>query len=326
MTAPACCHINDVRAAAATIADHIVRTPLIAAPWSGGDLWLKAENLQPIGAFKIRGATNAIARLDPRARARGVVTHSSGNHGQAVAWAARWRGVPAVIVVPEGASAVKTAAIRQLGAEVVVVPAEDRAAAVDEFTARRRLTFVPPYDHLDVIAGQGTLALEVLDDLASIDTVLVPVGGGGLISGVGTVMSSLSPRTRVVGVESELAADARDSLVRGRRVSWDPALTSRTAADGTRATVVGELTFPIMRATVAEIVTVTEDEILAAVSALARRAHLVAEPSGALAVAAHLAGPSRYGRSVAVVSGGNIDPPVLARALCESMRKDHSLS
>ncbi|MEV5410323.1 pyridoxal-phosphate dependent enzyme [Thermopolyspora sp. NPDC052614] len=307
--------VRDIRAARARIAGEVLRTPLLPAPWAPGDLWLKAESLQPTGAFKLRGAMNAIGLLAPDARARGVVTHSSGNHGQAVAWAARAAGVPAVIVMPLGAAAVKVDATRALGAEVIMVPADERESAVEAVRAERGMAPVPPFDHADVIAGQGTLALEMIEDLDAIDTVLVPVGGGGLISGVGVAVASLSPRTRIVGVEPEPAADARDSLASGRRVAWDSAATRGTIADGTRSPVVGEITFPIMRATVDEIVTVREDEILAAVGILARRARLVAEPSGALGVAAHLADPGRYGRAVAVLSGGNIDPAVLARAL-----------
>ncbi|PRX66795.1 threonine dehydratase [Nonomuraea fuscirosea] len=306
---------GDVVAARARIAGHVVRTPLLPASWAPGELWLKAESLQPIGAFKLRGAVNAIARLRPDVRARGVVTHSSGNHGQAVAWAARAAGVPAVIVMPEGATAVKVEATRELGAEVVMAPAARRERVAGTVRAERGMTLIPPYDHADVIAGQGTLALEVLEDLDEIDTLLVPVGGGGLISGVGIAVASLSSRTRVIGVEPELAADARASLARGHRVEWDARSTARTIADGTRTPVVGELNFPIMRATVDDIVTVGEDEILAAVAALARRSRLVVEPSGALGVAAHLADPARYGRAVAVLSGGNIDPAVLFRAL-----------
>ncbi len=307
--------VRDIRAARARIAGDVLRTPLLPAPWAPGDLWLKAESLQPTGAFKLRGAMNAIGLLPQDARAGGVVTHSSGNHGQAVAWAARAAGVPAVIVMPLGAAAVKVEATRALGAEVIMVPADERESAVDAVRAERGMTPIPPFDHVDVIAGQGTLALEMLEDLDAIDTVLVPVSGGGLISGVGVAVASLSPRTRIVGVEPELAADARDSLARGRRVAWDAGSTRRTIADGTRSPVVGEITVPIMRATVDEIVTVREDEILAAVGVLARRARLVAEPSGALGVAAHLADPGRYGRAVAVVSGGNIDPALLSRAL-----------
>ncbi len=314
MGAPAV-SIAEVVAAHARIVGDVVRTPLLPAPWAPGDLWLKAESLQPIGAFKLRGALNAIGRLPPEVRARGVVTHSSGNHGQAVAWAARAAGIPAVVVMPDAAMAVKVAATRQLGAEVVMVPGSRRESAAEVVRAERGMTVIPPFDHADVIAGQGTLALEMLDDLDEIDTVLVPIGGGGLISGVGVAVTSLSPRTRVVGVEPELAADARDSLAAGRRVAWDERSTYRTIADGTRTPIVGEITFPLIQATVDEIVTVSEEEILAAVAVLARRAHLVAEPSGALGVAAHLADPGRYGRAVAVLSGGNIDPSVLARAL-----------
>jgi threonine dehydratase len=307
--------IQDVVAAHDMVAGEVVRTPLLSAAWAPGDLWLKAENLQPIGAFKLRGALNAVGRLTPQVRARGVVTHSSGNHGQAVAWAARAAGIPAVIVMPQDATAVKIEATRALGAEVILTDSDRREAVADTVRTERGMTLIPPYDHVDVIAGQGTLALEMLDDLADVDTVLVPVGGGGLISGVGTVVTARSPRTRVVGVEPELAADARDSLASGRRVAWDAAQTYRTIADGTRTPVLGEVTFPIVRATVDEIVTVSEDAILAAVAALARRAHLVVEPSGALGVAAYLADPARYGRTAAVVSGGNVDPSVLARAL-----------
>jgi threonine dehydratase len=307
--------VGDIRAAHVRIAEDVVRTPLLHASWAPGDLWLKAENLQPIGAFKLRGAVNAIRRLDPDVRARGVVTHSSGNHGQAVAWAARASGVRAVIVMPEEAMPVKVEATRALGAEVVMAPGARREIVAETVRVERGMTLIPPFDHPDVISGQGTLAVEVLADLSDIDTVLVPIGGGGLISGVGVAVKALSHRTRVVGVEPSLAADARDSLANGRRIEWDAQATYRTIADGTRTPVVGEITFPIIQATVDEIVTVDEDDILAAVGTLARRAHLVAEPSGALSVAAYLAEPGKYGRAVAVLSGGNIDPPVLARAL-----------
>ncbi|MFE3138090.1 threonine/serine dehydratase [Streptomyces scopuliridis] len=307
--------VGDVVAARARIAGAVTRTPLLPAAWAPGDLWLKAENLQPIGAFKLRGAANAIARLEPDVRARGVVTHSSGNHGQAVAWAARAAGIPAVIVMPEDAMAVKVTATKALGADVVTVPSARRELAADAIRAERGMTLVPPFDHPDVIAGQGTLAIEVLEDLDGIDTMLVPVGGGGLASGVGVAVAALSPRTRVVGVEPALAADARESLAAGRRIAWDTRSTGRTIADGTRTPLVGEITFPIIQATVDEIVTVDEDEILAAVATLVHRAHLVVEPSGALSIAAYLAAPRKFGRTVAVLSGGNIDPSVLARAL-----------
>ncbi|MEV4359328.1 pyridoxal-phosphate dependent enzyme [Nonomuraea sp. NPDC049625] len=239
--------IADVVAAHARSAGDVVRTLLLSASWAQGELWLKAESLQPIGAFKLRGAVNAIGRLQPGTRARGVVTHSSGNHGQAVAWAARAAGIPAVIVMPDAAMPVKVEATRALGAEVIIAPGARRELVADAVRAERGMTLIPPYDHADVIAGQGTLALEMLEELDDIDTVLVPIGGGGLISGVGVVVASLPPRTRVVGVEPELAADARDSLASGRRVEWDAGSTYRTIADGTRSPVVGEITFPLWR-------------------------------------------------------------------------------
>lgn len=309
--------IDDVRSAHTRISGDVVRTPVLSAQWTGGDLWLKAESLQPIGAFKLRGALNAIGRLEPGARARGVVTHSSGNHGQALAWAARAANVPSTIVMPDDAATVKVEAIRALGAEVVTTPAGSREATAEGVRAERGLTLIPPFDHVDVIAGQGTVALELLDELSAVDTIVVPVGGGGLISGIGVVAAAIASHVRVVGVEPDLAADARDSLASGQRVAWDTRLVSRTLADGTRTPVVGELTFPLMRATVDEIVTVSEEAILAAVGTLARRARLVAEPSGALSVAAYLANPAHYGRTTAIVSGGNVDPAVLARALHE---------
>ncbi|MEV0210681.1 threonine/serine dehydratase [Streptomyces sp. NPDC050788] len=314
--------IGDITEAHARVAGTVIRAPLLPAAWAPGDLWIKAENLQPIGAFKLRGAVNALALLDPEARSRGVVTHSSGNHGQAVAWAARAAGARAVIVMPEEAASIKVEATKALGAEVIIVPGALRERVAEAVQQSWGMTLIPPYDHADVISGQGTLALEAIEDLDDIDTVLVPVGGGGLISGVAIAVKALSPRTRVVGVEPALAADVQESLASGRRIEWDATLTYRTVADGTRTPVVGEITFPIIQATVDEIVTVTEHEILAAVGSLARRAHLVAEPSGALSTAAYIADPGKYGRTVAVLSGGNIDPLVLAHALAPSAGKE----
>lgn len=268
-----------------------------------------------MGAFKIRGALNAVRRLRPEARARGVITHSSGNHGQAVAWAARAAGTEAVVVMPDTAAEVKVDATRELGASVVFAPGARREAVAETVRAERGMVMIPPYDHPHVIAGQGTVAQEILDELDSVDTVLVPVGGGGLISGIGVAVRWASPGTRVIGVEPELAADARDSLAAGRRIEWNAEDTYRTISDGTRTPVLGEVTFPLIQATVDEIVTVSEDDILAAIGELARRSRLVTEPSGALSVAAYLAEPGRFGRTVAILSGGNIDPALLARAL-----------
>lgn len=306
--------VEDIRAAARRIEPHVLRTPLLPAPWAG-ELWLKPENLQPIGAFKIRGGMNAVGNLNSAVRARGVVAHSSGNHGQAVAWAAGAYGIPVTVVVPEGSAAVKIDAMRALGAEVVLVPPAERDAQAAAIAAETGATVVPPFDDLDVIAGQGTLGLEIAEDFPGADTVLVPVGGGGLISGVATAVKALAPQTKVVAVEPELAADLAESVAAGERRAWDVDRTFRTIADGVRTPIVGELTWPHIQAYVDDVVTVTEDAILDAIGHLARRARMVAEPSGALATAAYLAQPERFGKSVAVLSGGNVDPNLLASAL-----------
>lgn len=316
--APGLVGLDDVRAAARRLDGVAVRTPLIPAAWAGGDLWLKPEGLQATGAFKLRGAFNAVALLDDDARRRGVVTHSSGNHAQALAWAAREQGIAATVVMPDAAAPVKVAATRALGAEVVMVPPPERDSRVRELVAERGLTFVSPFDDARVIAGGGTVGLEIAADRPDADAVLVPVGGGGLISGIGVAVKALAPATRVVGVEPELAADARDSLARGERVAWDPADTYRTIADGVRLPVIGELTWEHIRRHVDEIVTVPEDAILAAMRLLAVRGRVVAEPTGALTTAAFLAEPARFGRAVAVVSGGNADPALLASVLTSS--------
>ncbi|SDU09797.1 threonine ammonia-lyase [Jiangella alkaliphila] len=310
--------LDDVRAAAARLDGVAVRTPLIPAAWAGGELWLKPEGLQATGAFKLRGAFNAVALLDDDARARGVVTHSSGNHAQALAWAAREQGIAATVVMPDAATPVKVEATRALGAEVLMVRPAERDSRVRELVTERGLTFVSPFDDARVIAGAGTVGLEIAADRPDAGTVLVPVGGGGLISGIGVAVKALAPGTRVVGVEPELAADARDSLARGERVAWDPADTYRTIADGVRLPVIGELTWEHIRRYVDEIVTVPEDAILAAMRLLAVRGRIVSEPTGALTTAAFLAEPERFGRAVAVVSGGNADPALLARVLTSS--------
>ncbi|MBY8871979.1 threonine/serine dehydratase [Micromonospora sp. PLK6-60] len=307
--------IADVRAAAADLAGAVVRTPLVPAPWDDG-LWLKPESLQPVGSFKLRGATHAVARLDPAARSRGVVTHSSGNHGQALAYAARTFGVPCTVVVPEGAPRVKVDRMRALGAEVRLVPPARRLAEAERVVAATGATLVPPFDDRRIIAGQGTVGLEIVADLPDVDVVLVPVGGGGLSSGVATAVAALRPSAVVIGVEPALAADARESLAAGEVVVWDVARTYRTSADGLR-TNLSELTLAHLRERLDRIVTVGEEEIAAAMGRLAREARLVAEPSGAVALAARLfhAGELPPGRTVAVVSGGNVEPAVLASAL-----------
>ncbi|MGW4483316.1 threonine ammonia-lyase [Amycolatopsis sp. NPDC004368] len=308
--------ISDIEAAAKRVADHAVHTPLLRQPWAEGELWLKPESLQQIGAFKIRGAYNAIASLHDAERARGVVAYSSGNHAQAVAYSANAFGIPAVIVVPDVAPRLKVEATRRWGAEVVEVPIADQEPVAAKLAQERGLTFIPPFDHLDVIAGQGTAGLEIATDLPDVDTVLVPVSGGGFASGVGTAIKALCPGAKVIAIEPELAGDTAESLRAGRRIAWPMELRARTIADGLRAQP-SDLTFAHLRGVLDGIVAVTEDEIRDAVRVLARRARLVAEPSGATTAAAflHHAGELPGGKTVAVVSGGNIDPSMLAELL-----------
>lgn len=316
--------LPDVQAAALRLAGIARRTPLVELPAPPGrpPLLLKAESLQPIGAFKIRGAYHAAARLSGPA---GLVTHSSGNHGQAVAWAARALGLPAVVVMPETAEPVKAAAVAALGATVVPVPVAERAARAAAEAAARGFALLPPYDDRDVIAGQGTVGLEIAAQAADVDLVLVPVGGGGLLSGVAAAIRALAPAATVVGVEPELAGDAAESLRAGRLVGWAPERTDRTGADGLRAAQLGELTWSHIRVLADDIVTVTEAQIAAAVRVIAASARLVAEPSGAVAAAAYLAAAAGDGpalpparRPVAVLSGGNIAAHRLAEILAGS--------
>jgi threo-3-hydroxy-L-aspartate ammonia-lyase len=311
--------LADVEAAARRIRGAVVRTPLLPTPW--GDprvpLHLKPESLQPTGAFKLRGATNAVAALGAGARRTGVVTHSSGNHAQALAWAAREAGVRATIVMPDSAPAVKVDATRRLGAEVVLVPAVERETAAEKVRHERGATLVPPYDDAAVIAGQGTVGLEIVQDLPEVATVLVPVSGGGLVSGIAAAVKAHRPAARLVAVEPELAADLAESFASGRRVAWSADRTARTVADGLRVTCVGELPWEHITALVDDVVTVTEEEILAAMARLATESRLVAEPSGAVAVAGYLRHLDRLvdGPAVAVVSGGNVAPGLLAQVL-----------
>jgi threonine dehydratase len=308
--------IDAIRAAAYVLRGVAVRTPL--APYGGPDerAFLKAESLQPIGAFKIRGAYVAIAGLTAAERERGVITYSSGNHAQGVARAARLLGAPAVIVMPSDAPAIKRERVAADGAEIVIVgrASDERRERAEAIAAERGLAIIPPYDDDRIIAGQGTVGLEIAEDLPDVAAVLVPIGGGGLASGVAVAIKTLVPGARVIGIEPELAADARDSLARGELVRWSAEEVSRTIADGTRTQSLGQRTFAHLRAYLDGIVTVSEAEIAAGVRLAAERARLVAEPSGALAVAAiafhaeelglrELAGPV-----VGIVSGGNVDP------------------
>ncbi|MBA0127743.1 threonine/serine dehydratase [Haloechinothrix sp. YIM 98757] len=310
--------ITDIEAAARRTGEAAVRTPLLAQPWSTGrPLWLKPESLQPTGAFKIRGAYNAIAALDDADRARGVVTYSSGNHASAVARAAWLFGVPATIVMQDSAPQVKVTATAAYGAEIVTVAMADREREAQRLAEEHGRRIVPPFDHPDVIAGQGTVGIEIVEQLGDVDVVLVPVGGGGLASGVGTAVRHLRPHAAVVAVEPELAGDTAQGLREGHRVDWPGELRARTVADGLR-TQPSELTFAHLTEVVDAVVTVTEQEIRDAVHALALRSRLVAEPSGAVAVAAALYRDHELpqGRTVAVVSGGNIDADLLTEIVC----------
>jgi threonine dehydratase len=308
--------LEEIRAAAEILRGIAVRTPLVPFGRPERRHWLKAESLQPIGAFKLRGAYVAAALLTPEERRRGLITYSSGNHAQGVARAARLFGVPAVIVMPSDAPAVKRARVEADGAQVVIVgtASEERRRVAEEFAAARGLAIIPPYDDRRIVAGQGTTGLEIAEDMPEVAAVLVPIGGGGLAAGVAAAITALVPDARLIGVEPELAADARDSLAEDHIVAWPPELVSRTIADGARTQSIGRLTFAHLREQLDAVITVSEAEIAAAVRLGAEEARLVVEPSGALPIAAmrfhaaeaRLAGLD--GPIVGVVSGGNVDP------------------
>src|ERR1017187_1731013 len=304
--------LHDILAAQTLLHGIAVRTPLLE--WTGVTAkrkpFLKLENLQPIGAFKLRGAFNKVASLSAEERRRGVVSYSSGNHGQGVAYAARAMRVKAVIVMPGNAPKNKLEATAALGAEVVTVGpgSEERRLRAEQLAAEYGYVVVPPYNDEKIIAGQGTVGLEILEDLPEVETVLVPVCGGGLISGV-------SAAIKMIGVEPELAADAQASLRAGHIVSFPAGEVSQTLADGLRTQSIGEINFEYIRAYVDDIISVKENEIREAVRALSANPKTVAEPSGAVAVAAFLFHSSELPRTtynVAVISGGNIDPEFLA--------------
>lgn len=321
--------IADIRAAATRIASIAVKTPLVCAPFpgiagrgTGKEIYLKAESLQPIGAFKIRGAANKILQLTPEEIGRGVITYSSGNHAQGVAYVAREVGAKAVIVMPSNAPAIKRAATLALGAEVVDVgPASsERLAKSEELVREHGYVVIPPYDDEQIIAGQATCGLEIVEALPDVDLVLAPVSGGGLLSGVAAAVKQLRPQVKVFGVEPELAGDTAESFRTGKIVTWGAELTSRTIADGLRTQSVGQRNFAHIQAFVDGIITVTEAEIRATMRAIVATARLVPEPSGAVAAAAllfHAAELPPYRKAVAVVSGGNVAPMLLAEVLTE---------
>ncbi len=301
-----------------------LHTPLIRCEVAGraGQLLVKPEGLQPIGSFKLRGAFNKIAQLSAAERARGVITYSSGNHAQGVAFAARAVGAKAVIVMPSNAPAVKVAATRALGAEIVIVGpgTVERQVRAEALAGEFGYVIIPPFDDRDIISGQGTCGLEILHDRPEVDLVLVPVGGGGLLSGVAAAVKLTRPQARVVGVEPELASDAAESFKSGAIVAFTGEQTGRTAADGLRTQRVGELNFAHMQAYVDDIITVSEAEIREAMRRVIYATRLVPEPSGAVAVAAALFHPDELPaaqHTVAILSGGNVEPELLRSILAE---------
>lgn len=314
--------LQDVQEAAQRLEGVVHRTPVMHSRQLdaavGASVFLKTENLQRSGSFKIRGAYNAVAQLDAATRARGVISYSSGNHAQGVALAASILGVPATIVVPSTIPAAKRAATEAYGATVVVAgtTSEDRRIHGEMLAREQGFALIPPYDLAAIIAGQGTVALEFLSQVNDLDVLVTPVGGGGLLSGCATAARGLRGREiHIVGIEAEDANDTYLSMQAGRRVRIPP---PHTIADGMRALEPGALTFPIVQALVDEIVLVTDAQITAALRFLLERTKLLVEPTGAVGVAALLAGriPAARGKRVGVVlSGGNVDADVLARIL-----------
>jgi threonine dehydratase len=313
--------LDDVRAAARRLGNRIHRTPVIACQSfddaTGHHVFFKCENLQRAGAFKIRGALNKLLSLGAEARTRGVVAFSSGNHAQGVALAARMVGTTAIICMPKDAPALKLEATRNYGAEVVFYDrhTDDREQVARSVVERTGRVLVPPYDDPAIMAGQGTAALELFEDVPSLDALLAPVGGGGLMAGCSTVARALFPGVQIFGVETDSANDTYLSLKKGERVTIPP---PPTIADGIRLTTPGALTFPILKANLTDVLLVSDAEVRAAVRFLALRARVVVEPTGAVPAAAVLAGrvPLPRGSRIGVIlSGGNIDPDPLIEIL-----------
>lgn len=302
---------DDIRAAEARLSGVAVRTPLspLKLPGVSGEIFIKNEGLQATGSFKLRGAYNKIAQLPAEERGRGVITYSSGNHAQGVAYAARALGVKAVIVMPSNASEFKQRATAALGAEIVLVgpSSAERKQKAKDLAAEFGYVIVPPYDDPAIIAGQATCGLEIMEELPNADLVLAPVSGGGLLSGVAAAVKYSHPDTRVIGVEPELAGDAQESFRSGRLTTWPAEKTTRTICDGLRTQSLGALNFEHIRKFVCDIITVSEDEIRSAMRTLAG-AGIKAEPSGAVTTAAvifHVSELPPYRKAVAVMSGSN---------------------
>lgn len=317
--------LAEIREARERLRGIAVRTPLIryfsnTATRPGAALLLKAENLQPIGSFKLRGAYNKLASLSEQERSRGVVSQSSGNHAQGVAYAARALGTKAVIVMPRTAPKIKIESTAAMGAELVLVgpTSSERTQRAQALAQEHGYALVHPYDDEHIIAGQGTVGLEIFDDWPDVDLVLVPIGGGGLLSGVASALKLSGSKAKVVGVEPELANDAQQSFRAGHVVELTAERVASTLADGLRTQSIGALNFEHIRQYVDDIVTVKENEIREAVGRVVREGRIVAEPSGAVALAAalfHADELPEAKRIVAVVSGGNIEPELLAQIL-----------
>jgi threonine dehydratase len=308
-----------------TIHTHLIESdiPQRALAQDNRQLYLKPENQQPIGAFKLRGAYNKIASLSQEERRRGVITYSSGNHAQGVAYAARALGVKAIIVMPNNAPTMKREATERLDAEIILVGpgSAERQAKAEELAAQHGYIIVPPYNDEQIIAGQGTMGLEILEDMPEVETVLAPVGGGGMLSGIATAIKLSGSAAKVIGVEPELAGDAQASFRSGKIVEYGAEQASSTIADGLRTQSIGTINFELIRRYVDNIVTVSENEIKEAVRFLASNKDAVAEPSGAVAVAGFLFHANELPKSklnVAVISGGNIDPTMLREMMVET--------
>jgi threonine dehydratase len=308
---------EDVRVAASRIAGEAHRTPVLTSRAAnakiGGELFFKAENLQRAGAFKFRGAYNAVSALSPEARQKGVVAFSSGNHAQALAYAATLLDAPSVIVMPKDAPEIKVAATRGYGAEVVFFDRykDDREAMARGISEERGMTVIPPFDHPDIIAGQGTAALELIDEIGQLDILIAPLGGGGLLAGCALSAKALAPGCRVIGVEPEAGNDGQQSLQKGEVVRIAP---PKSIADGALTTYVGDHNFPILQAKVDGIVTVSDAQLVSTMRFFAERMKLIVEPTGCLAAAAALNGVvDCAGKRVGIVlSGGNVDLKALS--------------
>ncbi len=316
--------LDDVRAAAAALGDRIRRTEMVPSHYFseriGAPLWFKCENLQRTGSFKIRGASHFLLRQEPAALAAGVITASAGNHAQGLACAARQLGVKATVVMPETTPLAKVLATRGYGAEIFLHGAsfDDAADHARTLQKERGLLFVPAFDHPLIMAGQGTIGLEILEQRPDIDTLLVPIGGGGLIAGIATAARALRPSLRIVGVQ---AAGAPSALLARRKGAPVRLPAARSLADGIVVKRLGEETFPIIEALVDDLVSVEEEEIAQAIVSLLEKAKLVVEGAGAVTLAALLYGrkPLAKGPTVCVLSGGNLDVQTLARVVERGM-------